>query len=129
MNQIIISFDFDDTLAVTIYEEDKYSSFREDDDVLHPIPHIVERLEEYHALGCTCIILTARRESFKSRKQIEKFLMQYRIYHCISKIVFSNLNLKGEYAKKEGVHLHYDDDPSHLEDLPKYGIKVVDSRL
>jgi hypothetical protein len=127
MNQITISFDFDDTLAITVYSE--FCSDRDMEDILEPIPHIIDRLMEYYALGCKCIILTARRESFVSRKQIEKFLKDNNIYHCINKIVFSNLNLKGEYAKKEGVHLHYDDDPSHLEDLPKYGIKVVDSRL
>ncbi len=122
MTNIVISFDFDDTLATGLW-------IPPNQEVYSPLYHIINSVKEYYALGCTCIILTARRESFHNIRDIEFFLKEHNIYDCIKKIVFSNLNLKGEYTKREGVHLHYDDDPSHLEDLVNFGIKVVDSRL
>lgn len=113
-----ISFDFDDTLA-----ERAIAGRR---DILVCIPKGLDLLEEYHALGCDCIILTARFED--ETTQIVDFLKQYNVDHCISEIVTTSHEPKGPFAVELQVSLHYDDSDAHLESVSSFGINTISSK-
>jgi acid phosphatase class B len=121
MNQFAkVSFDFDDTLA----KERSIGSYG--GTVLVCIPKFVQLLKEYHALGCKCIILTARTYK-KEDTEIEEFLKYHEIDHAISDIVYTAQQAKGSFAKELGVNLHYDDSDYHLDSVRSFGIQVVSS--
>lgn len=119
-NEICVSFDFDDTLA-------EYSSAGWDGCVLVCIPRFLDLLKEYHALGCKCIILTARTPDESNTSEIEQFLKDHDIEHMVSDIVFTSHNLKGPFAKAMGVNLHYDDSEPQLESVRSVGIQAISS--
>ncbi len=114
----VVSFDFDDTLAESI--NTCYGG-----KALYGIHQNIELLKEYHALGSTCIILTARTETELSKKEIEDFLDSFDVLHCIDRIIFTNHELKGPFALAEKVNLHYDDSLKHLISVKSYNIAVV----
>ena len=117
----VVSFDFDDTLADEI--PTGWGGL-----CLMPIPKIVDRLREYHALGCTCLILTARTPTDRNKSDIEGFLKSQQVDHCISSVHFTSHAPKGPYAFDLGVHLHYDDADEHLDSCKQYGICVIDTK-
>jgi acid phosphatase class B len=114
----VVSFDFDDTLA---YEK----SMGWGDKLFLANPKYVGLLEEYHALGCKCIILTARSPDGDSPQLIEDFLISEGIKPCVTEVVYTSHQLKGPYAVKHGVSLHYDDKDSHVASVREHGIQAV----
>lgn len=118
----IVSFDFDDTLA-------EYTVIGWGARVLTCIPQFIELLKEYHALGCECIVLTARTPCDEYIQEIEDFLNRMDVADCVTDIVFTAHQPKGPFAAALGVRLHYDDSEEHLESVRAHGIPVVDSRL
>lgn len=118
---VVVSFDFDETLVNKIGTA--WGGY-----YLEGIPESIELLEEYHALGCKCIIMTARRPSPEDRKEIKDFLKRQFIDHCIADIIYTSHEPKGPYAVDYGVNLHYDDKDDHLESVRGHGIQVVDSK-
>jgi acid phosphatase class B len=116
----VVSFDFDDTLA-------EYSSTGWDGCVLVCIPKFLQLLKEYHALGCKCIILTARTPQDEHVAEIEQFLKDHEIEHAVSDIVFTSHQPKGPFAKALDVNLHYDDSVPHLESVRSVGIQAISS--
>lgn len=119
---VVVSFDFDETLANTL---DTAWGGR----FLEGIPESIELLEEYHALGCKCIILTARSPSPENRREIKEFLQRQYIEPCVADIIYTSHEPKGPYASEYGVHLHYDDKEEHLVSVRDHGIQVVDAKL
>lgn len=119
MNEFcLISWDYDDTLAgESPGAWDGYN--------VYAIEPFLQTVKEYHALGCKCIILTARSPSDLNKWEIDQFLKKYDIKHCISDIVYTSHTPKGSYAFELGVNLHYDDSLEHLESVKSYGIAVV----
>ncbi len=111
---MVISFDFDDTLCC-----------EKDGKCIWPYLNL---LKEYYALGCTCIILTARTDTEENRALIKQFLEDHNVLHCISKFVFTGHDFKGPYAVNEQVKLHYDDSNLQILSLRKHGICVIDSK-
>lgn len=117
----VISFDFDDTLAEIV--RFGYSS-----EMLICIPKILDLLKEYHALGCKCLILTARTPKQEHIDEINGFLRQMKIEGCISEVVFTSHQPKGPFAFRLGVNLHYDDDETHLNSIREFGIQAICSK-
>lgn len=117
----VVSFDFDDTLA------EYCSSGWYGGSVLVCIPKFLDLLKEYHALGCKCVILTARTPSEEHIAEIEQFLKDCKIEHAVSDIVFTSHQLKGPFAKAMDVNLHYDDSVPHLESVRSVGIQAISS--
>ena len=115
-----ISFDFDDTLA-------EYSSAGFNGFELVCIPQFLELLREYHALGCKCIILTARTPQDEHISEIEDFLLTHDIAHAVSDVVFTSHEPKGPFAEAMEVNLHYDDSEEHLESVRSFGIRAISS--
>lgn len=116
----VVSWDFDDTLA-------EYSSAGWDGYVLVCIPKFLDLLKEYYALGCKCIILTARTPDESNISEIERFLKDHDIEHMVSDIVFTSHKLKGPFAKAMDVNLHYDDSEPQLESVRSVGIQAISS--
>ncbi len=118
---MIVSFDYDDTLCE--FAPSAWGS-------LAPcaITKYLELLQEYHALGCRCIILTARSPEGCSRSEINRFLRYWDVQHCVHDIVFTSHQPKGPFAKELGVKLHYDDSQMHLDSVRQHGIKAIDTR-
>lgn len=117
----IVSFDFDDTLA------EYASSGWYGGGVLVCIPKFLNLLKEYHALGCRCIILTARSQTDEHILEINQFLKDQEIQHIVSDVVFTCHQPKGPFAKELGVNLHYDDSIDHLESVRSFGIQAISS--
>lgn len=113
----IVSFDFDDTLC---YESSGWYG-RE----LIAIPKYVDVLKEYHALGCKCIILTARTPTNMNISEVMYFLHRYDLKHIIKDIHYTSHKPKGPFAKELNVSLHYDDSSEHLESLAEHKIKTI----
>lgn len=120
-NQCLISFDFDDTLAESC-------SIGWGGTMLVCIPEYLQLLREYHALGCKCIILTARTPKMEHISEINEFMKRYEIDELIADIVFTSHEPKGPIANAMGVHLHYDDSDRHLESVRSYGIFAVSTK-
>ena len=116
-----ISFDFDDTIA-------EYSSIGWSGYELVCIPKFLQILQEYHALGCECIILTARSNQEKHIQEIDQFMKDHGIEDAVSYTVYTNHQPKGPFAFALGVDLHYDDSEVHLESVRSFGIKVVSTK-
>ncbi len=85
----------------------------------------MELLQGYHALGCRCIILTARTEGDIILKKISKFLCDHGVRNCVSDIVFTNHQLKGPFAVEHKVKMHYDDEEKHLNSIREHGITAI----
>lgn len=120
-DRMVISFDFDDTLA----EEITYGAYG--GQVTIAILEYVDRLREYTALGCDCIILTARTPTDVNRYDIDQFVKSFDLK--VSKIIYTSHEPKGPYAVAEGVKLHYDDSDAQIASVRSHGIPVVDSKL
>jgi len=118
---IVISWDFDDTLASTI-------PTGWGGEYIFGIQKYVDLLTEYHALGCCCIILTARSPHEKNQKDITNFLKKHEIEHCIDRVVYTSHLPKGQFAVDNKVSLHYDDSDDHLLSVKDCGILVIDSK-
>lgn len=117
-DRICISWDFDDTLATLV-------PCGWNGEMLVSKPKFIDLLKEYHALGCKCIILTARTDNLPNINEINYFLESHDVHHAISEIVFTEHKPKGPFAKELNVKLHYDDDESQLESVRSYGIKAI----
>jgi acid phosphatase class B len=116
-----VSWDFDDTLAEYV------SAGWYGGNMLVAKLQFLELLKEYHALGCKCIILTARTPHHFHIAEIEGFLKQCGIDHAVSDIVFTSHQPKGPFAKTMEVSLHYDDCVLHLESVREHGIRAISS--
>ncbi|RTK97736.1 MAG: hypothetical protein EKK64_00545 [Neisseriaceae bacterium] len=115
---IKISFDFDDTLAV-------YETTGTYNTTLCCKPLYIDLVKEYHALGCHCIILTARFKNQFNEMEIKEFIERCNL--PIKEIVYTGHLAKGIFAYENDVKMHYDDDPFHLESVKAYDIIAVDS--
>jgi hypothetical protein len=115
---VIISFDFDDTLAV-------YETIGMQEVFLCCKPIYVDLVKEYHALGCECIILTARTEKEFNEIEIRRFIENHDL--PIKKIIYTNHLPKGIYAYENSVKMHYDDDNYQLDSVKEYGVVAVSS--
>lgn len=121
--KMVISFDFDDTLA----EDITYGAYG--GQVTIAILAYVDLLKEYNALGCDCIILTARTPTIQNQNDIKNFMESFRLNDAISRVIYTSHEPKGPYAVAEGVKLHYDDSDEQIASVRSHGIPVVDSKL
>lgn len=117
---ITISFDFDDTLAA--YEKIEGTN---SDLVLCCRPTYIDLVKEYHALGCKCIILTARFKNEYNEWEIRDFIKRFDL--PISEIIYTIHIAKGIFASENNVKMHYDDDNFHLYSVKAYDIIAVSS--
>ena len=114
---MIVSFDFDDTLANNVVCKKTRTVVLELNHAMYDI------LLNHYNNGDECIILTARDEDHFSISEIDDFLIKHNLYDLFNKIIFTNNELKGRYAKHHNVDLHYDDNEEQLNDVMLHGVK------
>jgi len=112
----IISFDFDDTLTQPIWDEEDGLWVNYGD----PRPEIIEKVRELASEGHQIVIVTSR--PMTHIKWVKDFITKYNL--PISKVHFTNGELKGPRLQELGVTRHYDDCPEELKSAEEYGIET-----
>ena len=97
------TFDFDNTLTVTEFDEDLGIVFKKD-----RLP-VIEILKESLP---NAAIVTSRHDTPKSREEIAAFLVRNGITEC--DIHFTNGAPKAPIVKALGSQIHFDDDSAEL---------------
>lgn len=93
--------------------------------ILVCIPQFVQLLREYKALGCRCLILTARSLAEEHILEINEFLIKHNLEGL--DVIFTSHEPKGRFALEHKIDLHYDDSEVHLESLRSVGVKAISS--
>ena len=124
--QKVITFDFDDTLALSHWGE-------EEDNWVHDGPHeqMIEKIKAY--LGdpsITVYIVTSRFEKNEAdalenqyQKSVREFIEEYGLN--VKDVFFTNGKPKIETLLKLGSSLHHDDDPGDILDAREHDIEAV----
>ena len=102
--QRVVSFDFDVTLHING----------------EPNQEMIDIMFKHSDKGDTIIIMTARGE--KEMQAVHDFVKKYRL--PVAQAYHTNGGLKGEYLKKLGCSLHYDDNNYQRDDVLAHGIKT-----
>ena len=121
----VVSFDFDDTIFMTQWDNKNNDLVRDDEG--NPIgtlnKDIAKKIKEYKNKGYTVYVITTRFE--KWRPETEKFLQDNDLMNYIDEVIFTNNAWKANTCKKYGVKIHYDDYPEELRRLKYKKIKGV----
>jgi len=125
-NNMIVTFDFDDTLSLSHWGE-------EEDDWVYDGPHemMIERIKKFIAdPSVTVYIVTSRYEDREQKSQedpgqkaVREFLNEKGI--DVDGIFFTNGKPKIETLLKLGSILHHDDDPGDILDARANDIEAV----
>jgi hypothetical protein len=109
----IVSFDFDDTLTIPVYDEEEERWITS----LIPQSNVIDKVFEHDAIGDTIVITTFRHSSGENKRAIQKFITENGL-----PIDFENIRFTGSLDKSEflaRVDLHYDDDLTVYDDVVK----------
>jgi len=129
---MIVTFDFDDTLTHTQWDE-KWEEFR----FVGPNLGTIESLKKHLSDGDEVHIVTSRvgpksvddtREGWPGQPSVGTFLREFMgdVLEQITGVHFTSGNLKWKKLVELGSEKHFDDDPCELEALPPgiHGIRV-----
>lgn len=123
--QRVVTFDFDDTLALSHWGE-------EEDDWVHDGPHtpFIEKLKKHKAEGDTVYIVTSRHEEFETKAlktpgqyAVSEFVEEYGL--PVDGIYFTNGKPKIKTLLMLGSVMHHDDDPEDIKDSLDNGLEAV----
>ena len=119
----VISFDFDDTIALSQWDHENNDYLRDEnnDIVQKPNKRIIDLIKDYKNKGYKVIVVTTRYD--KWRQETEDQLKEWGV--PIDEVHFTNGAWKANRLKKLGVFLHYDDDHEELRRLKYKGIKGI----
>lgn len=124
----IVSFDFDDTLSMPIYEiSSDYSefSFENPTKLSQKIKKIIE---DFHAKGATIYLITSRKDTPENRAEVSKFLTDNNIRHYFTDLIFTGDD-KAQTLKEIGSEIHFDDDEYEFkilkEKYPESHLKFI----
>lgn len=114
--QMVVTFDFDDTLLWRRIERDEDGEFIDvvDDG---PNPEGLALLEKAINNKYKVYIVTTRSE--KKREDTENWLRKWKVLDKIAGIRFTNGKLKRDTVAELGSQIHYDDDIQELDNLPE----------
>jgi acid phosphatase class B len=116
----IISFDFDDTLALS-YE--KNIEYDDPITIFYPNPKALTLLNKHIANGDKVIIVTTRRDAYMY--EVYDFLKEHNIPIEKTDTYNTNLGIKCHMLKDLHVNVHYDDNQDELDLLKDTGIKGI----
>ena len=107
-----VSFDFDNTLTVSSWCPEEW-------DFVHFGPNLVmvQCVHAHLKNGNEVHIVTSRKASKKSRKEIEQFLKDNDLFSLVSGIHFSDGALKAKCIEALGIGRHHDDDGCEINAL------------
>ena len=122
----VVSFDFDNTIAMSYWDNENNDYVRDVDGSAFQTPNeeIVNKIKEYKSKGYRVIVVTSRYD--KWREDTESQLKEWGI--PIDKVYFTNGAWKANGLKQLGVEVHYDDDWEELRRLKYKGIKGIKVR-
>jgi FMN phosphatase YigB (HAD superfamily) len=121
----IVSFDFDSTLLMNFWDDEKNDYIRNEDGTTFGFPNQenIKKIKEYNNKGWKVIIVTSRLDEEKQEviDFVDKYELPIEDIHC------TNSQLKIDTLKRLGVLVHYDDNPEEIQaiqDDPE-NIKVI----
>jgi len=123
-----VSFDMDDTIYLTrwSYEDKDYIRDEKGNPAGDLNEDIAKKIKDYKIAGYKVFIITSRYDIW--RKETEEFLQDNNLMQYIDDVIFTNGSWKAKTCKRNGVKIHFDDDPEEIRRL-KYkdikGIKVI----
>lgn len=112
----IVSFDFDDTLSMSVYEiPADYSefSFEYPTRMSSEIKNIIQEL--YNA-GTTIYLVTSRKDNLENRQEVVNFLKENNILGYFKDLIFTGTD-KAHTLKQIGSEYHFDDDKHEFKVL------------
>ena len=132
MNYNKISFDCDNTIAMSYMIDSKSNSdlpiynFQEYND------YIINLIKDYYSKGIELHIVTSRKTSLEEYYPEDSVLYQLKLLkldHIFTsdKVHFTEGKLKAEFLKQIGIDLHYDDSIEEILNCKRQGINVKSS--
>lgn len=123
--QPAVSFDFDDTIFMHDWDEENNDYARDEDgDPIGTLnEEIAKKIIDYKVKGYKVYVITTR--SAVWRQETEDFLRDSSLMGYIDDVIFTDGSWKAKTCKRNGVSIHYDDDPGELKRLKYKGIKGV----
>ena len=132
MNYKKISFDWDNTIAMSYMidsEEDSelpvynFQGYNED---------LIEKIKEYHSQGVELYIVTSRKRSLEEyypEDSVEFQLKRLKLDHIFPpvRVHYTEGDLKAKTLKQLGIELHHDDSMEEILECQRYGIEVKSS--
>ena len=111
-SQQTISFDFDNTIGLMVWNQEENDYERDDngDEIQLPNKQIIQRIHNYKAEGYNVIVVTSRYEQWK--QDVADKLKEWDV--PITEIHCTNHNYKVGTLKRLGVIKHFDDDVDEL---------------
>jgi hypothetical protein len=116
----VVTFDFDDTLLVTAFDEDWGSR------PIGPNEPVIAQMREHAAAGDLIIIVTSRHEQVENRADPKGWPAMIRVGNFVLEhdlpvrfILFTNGEPKAPLLETLGAFKHFDDDPEELALLPE----------
>jgi len=121
--EMMVSFDFDGTIANTRKDKDnKYVVDEQDNLIIDGIrKDIEEKIWEYYNQGYKIIIVTARPD--ESKQQVLDFVEQYKL--PIYKVYCTNYKPKWVLLRRMPIKAHYDDTQKEIDGLEKVHKKGI----
>ena len=95
--QPMVSFDFDDTLAISCTDQGDWTSL--------PNFEMLDLLRQYATDGCRVAVISSREEGDKG--EIVEFVQRYKL--PVAKIICTDGDFKGPILAALGVVVHHDD--------------------
>jgi acid phosphatase class B len=120
-NKKIVTFDFDDTLSLSHWDE-KIDWWVHDG----PYDEMIQRFNNFKEKGYIVYIVTSRYKKHENNKRamsIAKFIQTYNLKP--DGIFFTNGKLKAPKLKKLNSMLHHDDDTEEIRAAKTIGIATV----
>ena len=121
---MVVTFDFDSTLALYKLDEDYGTRF------IGPNEKAIQALKKHYKDGNIIYVVTSRKEDYERRlpdfddrgrilsPNVEDFLHEFGVSRMIEEVYYTNGNLKRGVLNRLESAVHYDDDEEELEALP-----------
>ena len=120
-----ISFDMDDTIYLTRWDYENKDYIR--DEKGNPAgdlnEDIAQKIKDFKVKGYKVFIITSRYAIW--RKETEEFLRDNNLMGYIDDVIFTNGAWKAKTCKRNGVKIHFDDDPEEIRRLKYKDIKGI----
>ena len=123
---LVVTFDFDDTLSLSHFDPELDSGW------IHDGPHMpfIEKIKKHKAAGNTVHVVTSRHEANESKalenpdqKAVQEFLDEHGIE--VDGVFFTNGQVKVEKLLELGASMHHDDDPEEIHAAEQAGITAI----
>ena len=115
-----VSFDFDGTIALNVWNNEDLDYERDEKSkiILTPNDYIINLMRQYRSQGYKVFVVSSRIEEYK--QEIIDFLNKYNVPYDECHV--TNSRYKAQTLKDLNVQVHYDDDEREIEKIKEIGI-------